>query len=108
MTWEELTAGVQRACVSTFGATAAPFYRPGGGVPGYTLPGIFRAAHAEIETGERTKVTSARPTLHVRRADMQADPAVDDEVDVHGASYQVKDRQPDGEGMLTLVLKLLP
>lgn len=108
MSWEELTAGVQRACVSTFGATAAPFYRPHGAGPGYTLPGIFRDEAVEVDAGDGVSISSVAPVLHVRRADMQADPMEDDEVDVRGRTYQVKNRQPDGEGMLLLMLLEVP
>lgn len=70
-----------------------------------TVRGIYQAAHQMVEIVQDAPVSSIRPVLTVRAADLPESPQEGDGVEVAGESFRVVDVQPDGFGMLKLVLQ---
>ncbi|MCX8017229.1 MAG: hypothetical protein N2690_04935 [Rhodocyclaceae bacterium] len=91
----------QRAALAAFGEPATIF-SDGRRID---VRGIFHAAHRAIEIVVDAPVSTVRPVLAVRACDLPQAPGEGDLVEVAGRRYGVVDRQPDGFGMLTLVLQ---
>jgi len=105
VTWESLRDGVQRAAISAFALSEPATYKAQGGAP-QSVRVIFRDQHSSLDVADGASVTTVAPVAHVRLGDLQASPIEGDELYVPGksATYQVRDPQPDGEGMVKLVL----
>jgi hypothetical protein len=70
------------------------------------ITGIFTAAHAVLARGDAIGVSSLAPVLTVAEAHFGADPpASGDRLEADGAFYVVSDPQPDGSGLIRLVLE---
>lgn len=72
-----------------------------------TLTGIFDAPHIAIEAFGGASISDRRPTFLCRTADIPSGAVGGDGGDtllVDGATYQVVDLQPDGQGMTTIIL----
>jgi hypothetical protein len=80
-------------------------YTPTGG-QAVTLTGIFDAAYQVVEFQEGAPVSTVMPVLGVRLSDFAAAPLQGDAVVIRGASYAVKDVEPDGKGGAKLKLQL--
>lgn len=91
----------QRAALSTFGQEAL-FVIDGRRC---AARGIFVAAHESIKLIGDAPVSSVQPALTVRASDLPAAPVDGDEVEVNGRHYVIVDCQPDGYGMLRLILQ---
>lgn len=96
-----LAALAQRAALSAFGEPAVVEID---GQP-VSVVGLFHAAHAALEIVQDAPVSTVRPVLTVREADVPQRPAEGDRVMAAGRVYRIVDAQPDGLGMITLVLQ---
>jgi hypothetical protein len=76
------------------------------GRPTRAVVGIFTAAHAVLARGEAIGVSSLAPVLTVAAAHFGTDPpASGDRLEAEGTTYVVSDPQPDGSGLIRLVLE---
>lgn len=92
--------GLPRVFQRTLGETVT--YTPVGG-SAVSLRGIFtRDYYAALENGE-VGVMSARPACAFPQADVP-DAARGDEIVAQGETYEVVEIQPDGMGMVVLIL----
>lgn len=74
---------------------------------GATVPAVFGSGFVRTESGE-IRISSRRPELMVRLADLVAPPLEKDLVVVRGRSYEVATVRPDVEDVsATLVLKAI-
>jgi len=107
MHWPALQDRAQREFMRSFGRIVV--YRPGesGAI---ALRAVFDEAWTEIDprTGrdaEGAAVSTSAPALHVRLADLAAEPGQGDGVTIDSRDYEVVDVRPDGTGGATLVLQ---
>lgn len=91
----------QRAALAAFGEPAQ-LTIDGRAV---AVVGIFHAAHEAVELVQDAPVSSVRPVLAVRAADLPESPVEGDRVEVAGRAFRIVDAQPDGLGMTKLVLQ---
>lgn len=96
-----------RLFFDTGGAGEMVIYHPADG-PDVALAGIFTAAHAVVARGgfdggvsTVTPVLTLPPVHHLPVADLVAG----DEVTCRAVLYRVADVQPDGSGMIRLILE---
>jgi hypothetical protein len=99
--WEDLADLANVAVRDAFGEEVV--YTPVGGSP-VALTAPFDAAHEVLEVGGEVPVSTVRPVLDVRLADLPAAPQKKDEVRVRGVDYVVDIVQPGGHGTAKLVL----
>ena len=85
-----------------FGAVGV--FTPAGG-EGVAVAGIFDAAHREAVQAEAGVSTSA-PAFTVFATDLPAGAAQGDALEVEGRRWRVADMEPDGTGLVRLVLEL--
>ena len=85
----------------TFGQ---PVIYTGAGRPPVSIHGIFTAAHAEVARGAGSVATTV-PVLTLGEATLQFTPRAGDTVTVSGQPYRVADPQPDGSGLIRLILE---
>jgi hypothetical protein len=95
MGWKDLSAGLLDDCLATFGETVA--YTPVGGAL-LSIQAVFDADHVVADAQSGEAVTSVKPAIFLRRADLPAAPKRGDQVVVQGQTYKVIDWQPDSEG----------
>jgi hypothetical protein len=95
MPWD-LAAAANRAVRQTFGETAT--------VAGTSCRAVFDQAHQLVELSGDVPVTTTRPVLDVVLADLPAVPTIGAAVIVDGTTYEIRDVQPDGQGMAKLTL----
>ena len=105
--WRTMTAGVQKLARGVFGTPAV--YRVGGNGAGVAIRGIFRDAATDVVVELRVDAAMVAPVFDVLEADLPvgAHANEDDTVELTdhgGATYRVRDFEPDGEGILRLVL----
>lgn len=109
-----MAGSVQKRCIATFQARGQVLYRPGGQSLSFPIEAIFRDANVTVPVSDGLEFASVAPRLGVILSDLPGPPAVDDEVDIPpspvrlGGTYQIKSKEPDGEGMVELVLQKLP
>jgi len=84
---------------------AVVYQREGGGTASFLA--VFDTAHAtlEMDADSGAQVSTTRPMLTMRLADIAFEPHVRDTLTVEGEDYEVVDVQPDGSGMARLVLR---
>ncbi|MCP4352294.1 MAG: hypothetical protein GY795_43100 [Desulfobacterales bacterium] len=94
---------VAKPCLKTFGQIA--LYKPQGR-DAFNINGIFDAAHTVIESDGLAEYSTTRPMFDVSLADFPAtvEPVQGDLIEISGANYKVVDIQPDGVGMVKLLL----
>jgi hypothetical protein len=78
-------------------------YNPSAGDP-LTIKGVFNKQHIEIDPGGSVSVSSNRPNLLIRLADLENEPTKSDTVEIDATEYAVVDCQEDGEGGALLFL----
>lgn len=79
-----------------------------GGAPVVTraLPGILRAAHEEAAPADGWPgVSTVAPVYSCRAADLPPGAGAGDGFTLDGATYEVRDIQPDGTGLARLILE---
>lgn len=111
MGWREQVALLQGTCVRTFSEAEDPelfTYTPTGLAP-VQVRGVFRDAHTYVDSRTTVLLSTEKPTLDVREADLPRAPRQDDTVAAlaarfNGATWRVVDVQSDGEGMWKLML----
>ena len=81
----------------------AASYTPSGGAPA-TVNGIFDREFTGVDPGSSVEVDSDQPRFTCAEADV-AGAARDDTLVVGGTTYRVAVVQPDGTGVVTLVLE---
>ena len=104
---------VTRAVLDQFAVEVLfyPLVSDGAGAFAYTVRGIFDADHemvlTEVAKSEQDSAghSSTGPVLMVRLAELAAAPKPGDRVTIAGKIYGIWDVQPDGEGVVDLVLK---
>lgn len=106
MTWGAKCRALQAHCEGAFGDEEALLYTPKSGAS-YSIQGIWYDEHVLADPTVSPAVSSGGPQLHVRRAAMQAEPVRGDQVARAGVTYRVEDPQPDGQGMVVLILKVI-
>lgn len=89
--------------VDDFGVTAT--YTPAAGGASSSVTGIFDAAHLSVDLGAAVPVSSTNPVFHCRSADLSDGGTENDTLVINGATYKVRDVQPDGTGMTMLELQ---
>lgn len=85
-------------------AEVAEYLPAAGGA--FPLPGIFTARHATIVAGDFAGVSTVQPGFTISAAAIPAGVASDlDRLRLRGGEYVVRDAQPDGGGLLRLILE---
>lgn len=79
-------------------------YTPDGGTP-RVLPGMLQE-FSEMVSGESVDITSSRPVLSVRTADIPEIQTAD-QFQIDGQDYEVQVIRPDNEGITELILEKL-
>ena len=67
--------------------------------------GIFSDAHGAAFGGEFAGVSTREPLLALSAADLPPDAAQGDAVEVRGRSWRAADLQPDGAGLVRVILE---
>lgn len=102
MNWPGLANLCNLAVRNTFGETVT--YTPISGAGSFPLVAPFDQAFAVVELQAGVPVTSVRPVLDVRLADL---PALPEQGDTYtrasGAEYEVVEVQPGGNGTAKLI-----
>lgn len=70
----------------------------------YEVLGIFSAPYQEVDLDSHQAVQSVHPTFMVRTQSLTAVPKRDDKVVIGGVEYKVRESQPDGFAVTTLIL----
>lgn len=96
MSFAVLTRQLHTTVFDTFGEPVI--------VNGIPMTGIFMAAHEAVDVSTETPVSTVQPVLEVRTKDLPDGVEESDSVEVRGLSYVVADVQPDGYGILKLLL----
>lgn len=84
-------------------------YTPDPDLPGATpvsVTGFFTAANAAIASGEFPPVSTVAPLATLALIDLPQPPAPGDILEHDGTAYRVADTQPDGTGLVRLVLEV--
>lgn len=84
------------------GSRNAITYRRGQSVS--QIGGVFQASYVGLDPETGVEVRSTQPVLLVSGVELGFDPRQNDQVDVRGATYRVRDPQPDGHGGWLLML----
>lgn len=74
------------------------------GQPPVATHGIFTAAHAEVSRGAGSVGTTV-PVLTIGATSLPFTPQAGDQVTVKAQAYRVADPQPDGSGLIRLILE---
>lgn len=73
------------------------------------MTGIFDNAHIMVELSGESSVSTVAPALTCRSDDFESlsagKPRQGDSMTIAATSYMVRDVQPDGTGMITLILE---
>lgn len=87
------------------GASALPLYTPPGGVA-YEVDGVFDSAYVTVELLDGTTTNSLENTFGAALSAFQAVPVQNGKITIPrlGATYLVRDVQPDGHGWVLLKL----
>lgn len=83
---------------------AAVSYTPASTGTPEAITAVFDEAHEAVDISTGTPVSTTRPALWVRLADLSVAPRQEDRVVVAGRTFSVADTQPDGAGGSTLFL----
>nr|WP_125459063.1 hypothetical protein [Oceanicella actignis] len=75
------------------------------GRPPADLAGIFTAAHAAAGAGDWPGASTVQPVLTVAAADVPDGAGQGDKVDISGAQWRAADLQPDGTGLVRVILE---
>lgn len=95
MAWGALADLANVAVRDTFGATVT--YEPvGGGTHALVAP--FDRTHVDVQLSTEVGVTSTRPMLELRLADLAVEPQEGDQFVAGGERYQVEEVRLDGRG----------
>lgn len=98
----DLADRVQRTILaSALGREIA--YRPAVGGE-QLVRGVFGRPHELLPVGDGVEVTSDRPAVMIRIADLDAEPARDDQILISGTLYRVAEVREDGYGAAELLL----
>ncbi|MBI3452939.1 MAG: hypothetical protein HY057_08990 [Rhodospirillales bacterium] len=100
--WPPVADDVLRGCMEAFAQAAQ--HRPAAG-GSYPVRGVFTAAHQVVQVQAEGEVSSVAPAIGLRFAEWPVAPEPGDAVDIAGATYEVVDVQPDGQGGATAILK---
>lgn len=84
-------------------AAAATWTRPA--MAGVTVRGIRAEAHAVAAGGDFPGVSTTAPVFTTAAAELPADAAQGDTLTIDGAPWRVADLQPDGAGMVRVILE---
>ncbi|MCX8016528.1 MAG: hypothetical protein N2690_01300 [Rhodocyclaceae bacterium] len=71
----------------------------------HALRGVFTDAYELMELIGDVGVASVRPALLVRQQDLPLQPQPGDEIEVRARRWRIAQLQPDGYGMLRLLLQ---
>ena len=87
------------------GAQARPLYTPPGGVA-YEVDGVFDAAYVTVDLLDGTTTSTLENTFGAALSAFQALPVQNGRITIPrlGATYLVREVQPDGHGWLLLKL----
>lgn len=97
-----LQAVVNRTTRDTWGQPAS--YTPASTGVAESITAVFDAAHAQVELQGEVPISTLRPVLRLRTADLSVAPAQGDSVTISGTAYEVNDTQPDSSGMTLCTL----
>ena len=100
-TWADYADLSIKATRDTFGVAVT--YTPQG-LPAESITAVYDAAHAAVELQAGVAVSSQRPVLDVRLADLTVAPRIGDTLTVASIAYEVTDVQLTGNGSAKLVL----
>jgi hypothetical protein len=99
--WSSALDGLTRVVRDTFPAEVVYAHSAG---PVVALTAVFDEAHVVQDVEGDRGVSTTRPVLTVRRADLSLAPRPGDTLSVDGRSWRVAEVQPDGGGMSKLLL----
>lgn len=102
MSWSSVTDQIVKAGVDAFGETVT--YKPAVGTQ-YDIKGVFGRITVEETAGQTAAMVGFRTTVGVRRADLQADPAIGDQIIFNSVTYNVISSEEDGGGGILLILQ---
>lgn len=104
--FSSLAAGIHAAAGMALGEDAV--FTPVKSAPGHDpipLRGIWNGVAELVDVGNEARVSTTAPILDIRLSDLPGLPKDGDLVEVLGKTYRVIDAQPDGQGMVRLILK---
>lgn len=102
MAFADLVADVDRAAQAHLGGVTVT-YQPAVGAP-VDVQGMFDERHVLLDA-EEGGLETVTPAVFLRLADLPEDPEVDNPtITVGGTAYRVRERQPDGQGGIRLLL----
>lgn len=110
MDWDAAVGAVLDACQESFGYSVE--YSHNGSAP-ISIIGIYDAAHVSVDPDTGAAITSEDPILGISAADLPGKPTKSDTLTItrtngeYLGSFQVIDSEPDGQGGINLVLKIL-
>jgi hypothetical protein len=100
--WATFADSILKQTTATFGQDVT--YTPAVGSP-VTIQGIFDHAYQDVQLQHGPGVSSVRPVLGIRLADLAARPAKGDTATIGATIYRVIDIEEDGQGGATLRLQ---
>ncbi len=102
--WDRMADLTNRATRRTFGRPVVYTHTSAPAAP-VAITAIFDKAHQVVTWGEDGQpISTTRPMLDVRLADLAERPRKGDGVVIDGITYQVSDVQPGGHGTSQLML----
>lgn len=104
MSFAALMAAVDRAAQAALGGEEL-LYKTAAGAT-YEVTGLFSEQYVLAKGTAEAGVEAVGPAVFFRLEDLPTDPEVDDPtLTIGGVNYRVVERQPDGIGGITLVLR---
>lgn len=102
MTWLEMADRVQSSSMRPFEEDAT--YELAGGQP-VAVRGVFDEEHEFLDVGGTVEISSqSAPVFDIQEKNLPAGYARDDRITVRGTLFRVVDIQPDGHGVISLIL----
>jgi hypothetical protein len=94
-----------RAVVKVMGERSPITYRQGNAE--HQIGGVYQASHVGLDPETGVQVRSTQPVLLLNRQELPFDPRQNDQVEVRGGLFRVRDAQPDGHDGWLLMLHQL-
>lgn len=103
MSWKTAAAAMSASAIRTFGEEVIFSPKAGGG-PHTIAHVVFDDDYQAVDPDTGVTVSSGKPALGVRTADLPTSPAHGDEWEVRGKAYRATDVQADSEGVTLIFL----
>lgn len=104
MSFRAATDRLQEAAERIFQEEIAAVYHVVATGAKHAVPVIFDDEHTSMQLFGGVEVSRTSPTADLRLSQLSPAPKQDDEINVRGQDYMITDVQPDGHGMVSLIL----